>query len=1419
MRKTALLIGLGIGACVPLAEVENPSLTAAKPAKRVEIEGLEMLNTRFDSHFSGRPGRRIHVQTDKPLYQPGETIWIKAWDLRAKDLTGRPSDGAMQYALISPKGAVVLRKWVQAPKGLSTNDFIIPDGVQGGPYKIRMRADDGVVVERPIIISAYEAPRIKKKLELLRKAYGPGDEVTATIEIKRPTGQPLVRHPVRGEVWLDGESLSPVSLRTDERGKGLIRFTLPQRIDRGDGTLTVLVEDGGVTESVSKRVPIVLKKLQLGLFPEGGQLIEGLPSRLYFEAKTPLGKPADIDGRIVDDLGNAVATFTSHHFGLGRVAFTPSTGRKYVVEITRPVGINEKYPVPVARDEGCVLETVDDLDGQRPEIRVVVRCTSTRRVVVAASLRERLLDAAGVEVTADRPAFVDLKNADEMMNRARGVARVTLLDDRFRPLAERVVFRNRHRGLTVSIEPDQDQYMPREQVALTIRTTDDQGEPAAAEVALSVVDDTVLSFADDKTGHMLAKVLLEPELPGPVEEPNFFFDPEEEKSALALELLMGTRGWRRFDWHPIVAEISATEEMARSGSGADPGRPWSGPNPSAPAMAPVPQAEPAPSKAAPARPAPARNNRARPAVARDQLAPADKGERRMPGKGGVAARKRAAARPAVRDRLVLDLGAVPQQPAEAADDEAPAFEPHRQRAPRKRPVSVPKVDAAWAGRAAQPGVAFAPVRVFPAPTYTGAFEGARTDFRETIHWAPSVQTGRNGKAVVTFYLSDAVTSFRATAEAQGANRIGRAEKVIESSLPFSMSVKLPLEVTARDRLLVPLTLSNERESPLQVTLTENFGALLSLDTTVERPQRLAAQARSSVFYPIRVTGSRGTADVRFTAQAAGLRDEFVRPLKIVPPGFPQTLDRSGRLAKEAMFEVDTGEPISGSIAASLKLYPSPVATLLSGIEGMLREPSGCFEQTSSSNYPNIMIMQYMRSTDSADPAVVERASRLLERGYQRLVGFESKNRGYEWFGRSPAHEALTAYGLLEFADMKQVFSAVDDNMIRRTAAWLKRRRDGKGGFQRDRKALDTFGRADPDITNMYIVYAMVEAGYRDFPDELAAQAAVTQQTEDPYILALGARLLLKSGTAYAEQGRAAAHRLVSMQRKDGHWVGTRHSITRSTGRNLAIETTALSVLALLTADQPTTRAGDQADAVRRAVAWLLQQRRGSGAFGATQATVLALKALTEYAIASRKTASSGSVALEINGQAAGRQAYAAGRKDPIIFAEVGRFLRPGRNTVRLRHDGAVALPYSFSVDYRAEQPANHPNAALRLETRIARTDLKMGETVRVTATVNNATNQGQPMSIVRVGVPAGLSYQTWQLKELMDKGMVAFYETRAREIILYLRQMRPSEAKTIPIDLVASVPGTYTAPASSAYLYYTDDQKHWTAPLKVRIAP
>ena len=175
--------------------------------------------------------------------------------------------------------------------------------------------------------------------------------------------------------------------------------------------------------------------------------------------------------------------------------------------------------------------------------------------------------------------------------------------------------------------------------------------------------------------------------------------------------------------------------------------------------------------------------------------------------------------------------------------------------------------------------------------------------------------------------------------------------------------------------------------------------------------------------------------------------------------------------------------VKGTLRVRLEVYPTSMADLVKGLDGLLQEPNGCFEQTSTSNYPNTLILDYLNSTNQANPNAAKRAKDLLERGYSKLTSFECPDtptkakQGFEWFGATDrAHEALTAYGLLQFKDMARV-SKVDRNSSAH-AAFLLSRRDGNGSFKRN--APRSTSSAAPDhTTDAYIVWALVESDPED----------------------------------------------------------------------------------------------------------------------------------------------------------------------------------------------------------------------------------------------------------------------------------------------------------------------------------------------------
>jgi uncharacterized protein YfaS (alpha-2-macroglobulin family) len=474
----------------------------------------------------------------------------------------------------------------------------------------------------------------------------------------------------------------------------------------------------------------------------------------------------------------------------------------------------------------------------------------------------------------------------------------------------------------------------------------------------------------------------------------------------------------------------------------------------------------------------------------------------------------------------------------------------------------------------------------------------------------------------------------------------------------------------------------------------------------------------------------------------------------------------------------------------------------------LQEPNGCFEQASTSNYPNVMTMQYLEDNNLADPAVMRRSKDLMQKGYAKLTGYECKQKGYEWFGGDPGHEALTAYGLMQFRDMKQVYE-VDGEMIKRTADWLLARRDGKGGYLRNDKALDSFGQAPAEVTDAYITWALCESGEKGLDAEVAHAIETAEKTEDAYVIALAASAALDSGKQ--DEGKKLLEKLAKLQADDGHLESKLGSITRSGGISLQIESTALAALAWLKQPAFTAQAN-------KAIEWIVKNRQGGGSFGGTQATILALKALVGHAKANKTPVTAGKLLLLSKDVPLGERPISAGQQETITIGGLEAKLKPGDNDLTIVLTGENKMPYSLDVSYRTTKPESEEKCPVRLKTSLAKKEAKAGETVELSSELSNSTDQGQPMTIAILGLPAGLEPRADQLDELKKAGTIDYYETRGRELIFYWRSLAPKKQIAWKLDLIAAIPGKYSGPASRAYLYYTPEQKQWVDPLEVEIS-
>src|SRR4030095_14831716 len=212
-------------------------------------------------------------------------------------------------------------------------------------------------------------------ITFLRDGYGPGEKVTATLDVKRAEGGvPEAAKETFAAAGV-GDKLNGGTARVNAKGLCSVSFDLPRQIPRGEGTLTLAIEDGGVGERAAKAIPILLQTVDLQIFPEGGDLIAGYKNRVYVQAWQPNGKPADLGGKGISKQQGTVTEFRTEHEGRGRFGFTPQANRAYFLSISQPAGIKTVYPLPPVKAKGALIRSDKDVFEKGQPVTVQVGCT------------------------------------------------------------------------------------------------------------------------------------------------------------------------------------------------------------------------------------------------------------------------------------------------------------------------------------------------------------------------------------------------------------------------------------------------------------------------------------------------------------------------------------------------------------------------------------------------------------------------------------------------------------------------------------------------------------------------------------------------------------------------------------------------------------------------------------------------------------------------------------------------------------------------------------------------------------------------------------------------------------------------------------------------------------------------------------
>ncbi len=300
--------------------------------------------------------------------------------------------------------------------------------------------------------------------------------------------------------------------------------------------------------------------IDIQFMPEGGELVEGLENTVAFKAINSLGRGVDVSGQIVDEKGNKVTQFSSSLKGIGRFMLTPNTGKHYFAEV-KGGDLNVRKGLPTALKTGLVMHAEVNPQNITVSLRSNKPYSNDRtanEVILVGQTGGRIyyhdilmLEMGMVETTIKRSLFPS------------GVIHLTTFSGRGLPLAERLIYNNRNDRMRISLNASDSVTDQGTKTLVSLSVRDQSNKPLLANLSLAMTREkgTQLPVNQD---NIVSYLLLSSELTGFIEDPYFYFMDKSPSTQLALDNLMLTQGWRRFDWTRILQgeypEIAHHEE-------------------------------------------------------------------------------------------------------------------------------------------------------------------------------------------------------------------------------------------------------------------------------------------------------------------------------------------------------------------------------------------------------------------------------------------------------------------------------------------------------------------------------------------------------------------------------------------------------------------------------------------------------------------------------------------------------------------------------------------------------------------------------------------------------------------------------------------------------------------------------------------
>jgi TonB-dependent Receptor Plug Domain len=310
------------------------------------------------------------------------------------------------------------------------------------------------------------------------------------------------------------------------------------------------VRVGGIRLSITKQAAKENPDVQF--FPEGGDLVTGVRSRVAVKVVGANGLGQDIKGTVEDNTGTVVADFATKHLGMCVFALLPEGGKTYKAKINVPGEATYSIDLPLAKQTGYTIainNTEKDsiyLKIATNEQTLTLDKDKTFYIIAQNSGKVYYATQGKLEGTAYM-ARVEKSRFPE------GITQFTLFNQSGEPLAERIVFvDNEKNELNLALNTSAQTYTTRVPVKLTLTAKSDSSKTVSGSFSVSVINESEVLPDENSENSIESNLLLTSELKGYVEQPNYYFANKNDQTKVDLDILMLTQGYSRFEWKHIL---------------------------------------------------------------------------------------------------------------------------------------------------------------------------------------------------------------------------------------------------------------------------------------------------------------------------------------------------------------------------------------------------------------------------------------------------------------------------------------------------------------------------------------------------------------------------------------------------------------------------------------------------------------------------------------------------------------------------------------------------------------------------------------------------------------------------------------------------------------------------------------------------